>query len=137
MFDVSLISMQYKTPFFICGASYIEKLDLSCIANGIDGLDFRGAYSSVLGACMKELNIGTAFTQSGDQYIGSLNAFDINIRTSSSDGSNADTFAVLETLNVRGQREKTFSFRSFRDMDRSQLKNVYAMGSLFNSFWSS
>lgn len=137
-FDISAESLQYKVPFYIYGASYIESLDLSCIADGIDGIDFRGAYSEVLGAPMKSLNIGTIFTGSENHYVGKLNTFSANLRTSASDNSSADTFKNLETLNIRGQRQGNgLDPYSFRTLDRSQLKNIYAMGSTLTSFYSS
>ena len=112
--------MQYKVPFFIFGASYIEDLDLSCIAGGIDGIDFRGAYSDVLGASIKTLNVGTVFTESNGVYTGTMNTFSINMRTTATDDPTADTFANLETLNIRGQRQGNgLDPYSFRTQDRS------------------
>jgi len=48
-----------KAPIHIYGANFMESIDMSDIASGIDALDLTGTYSDVLGAPLRELNIGT------------------------------------------------------------------------------
>jgi hypothetical protein len=55
-----------KAPIHIYGANFMESIDMSDIATGIDGLDLVGTYSEVLGAPLRELNIGTPLVGSGN-----------------------------------------------------------------------
>jgi len=52
------VSVSTKTPLTIYGATFIEELDVSCIASKIDTINLAGAYSSVLGASLKTFNMG-------------------------------------------------------------------------------
>ena len=135
-FDISGLTLKYKVPFFVRGASYIEKIDLSCIASELDIVRFGSAYSDVLGAPLKEVNLGCPVVSiNNSQYTGVVNAFDLNLSILSDDGKNS--FEHLETLNLRGQKERLFSMYNIRQNNLSQLKNVYAMGGQYSSFYSS
>jgi hypothetical protein len=57
-----------KAPIHIYGANFMEVIDMSDLAIGIDALDITGTYSDVLGAPLKELNIGTPLSGSGTTY---------------------------------------------------------------------
>lgn len=130
-----------KAPIHIYGANFMENIDMSDIAIGIDALDLTGTYSSVLGAPLKVLNIGTPIVGSGDTYTTTLSPGTCGVSPSQT-GINA--FENLETLNIRGHMHLgnvlQFSFginQWIRDLNMSQLKNFYAMGSNLTNFYSS
>jgi hypothetical protein len=58
--------MNTKNPFHIYGANYMETVDFSEIATGLDTIYFSGAYSEVLGSPLKNINIGCPITLAGE-----------------------------------------------------------------------
>jgi hypothetical protein len=60
--DITNLTLSNKVPRYIYGALFMEELDLSCLASRLNILRLGSAYSKVLGAPMKVLNIGTPFT---------------------------------------------------------------------------
>jgi hypothetical protein len=87
LFDLTGESFDKKVPLYLYGATYIEELDLSCFARGLDGLELGGSYSEVEGAPIKVLNIGTKLTPEGDSnhYSSKINVdYAISIRTGTS-----------------------------------------------------
>jgi hypothetical protein len=60
--------MNTKNPFHIYGANFMESVDFSEIATGLDAIDFSGVYSQVLGSPLKNINIGCPVTQNGVNY---------------------------------------------------------------------
>ena len=130
-----------KAPIHIYGANFMEKIDMRDIATGIDALDLTSIYSEVLGAPLKELRIGTHIEGSNDTYTTILSPSTCGVSPSQS-GINA--FENLELLDIRGHMHlgnvQQFSFginQWMRDLDMSQLKNFYAMGSNLTNFYSS
>lgn len=131
-----------KAPIHIYGANFMESIDMSDIATGIDALDLTSTYSQVLGAPLKSLNIGTPIVeQSEDVYTTILSPSTCGVSPTQT-GINA--FENLETLNIRGHMHlgnvQQFSFginQWTRDLNMSQLKNFYAMGSNLTNFYSS
>lgn len=130
-----------KAPIHIYGANFMESIDMSDIAIGIDALDITGTYSDVLGAPLKVLNIGTPMTENGGVYSTTLSPSTCGI-SPVAEGRNA--FENLETLNIRGHKhlgnvqQFTFGINQWiRDLNMSQLKNFYAMGSNLINFYSS
>jgi hypothetical protein len=57
-----------KAPIHIYGANFMESIDMSDLATGIDALDITGTYSDVLGAPLRELNVGTPITGSDHTF---------------------------------------------------------------------
>lgn len=151
-FNIGPITFQAKTPTYIYGANFIEKLDLSVIAPTLARISLGGSYDKVLGAPIKELNVGVPVTQiDADTYTGTLNIADPgNIETTVGEGENK-IYALtnLQTLNIRGQLGQGSetgnfytTFTMLRDLidergDLSQVKNLYAMGSGIVNFVSS
>lgn len=130
-----------KAPIHIYGANFMESIDMRDIATGIDGLDLTSTYSEVLGAPLKELLVGTRIVGSGDTYTTTLSSSTFGVSPSQT-GINA--FENLETLDIRGHKHlgnvQQFSFginQWMRDLNMSQLKNFYAMGSNLTNFYSS
>jgi hypothetical protein len=130
-----------KAPIHIYGANFMESIDMRDIATGIDGLDLTSTYSEVLGAPLKELLVGTPIVGSGDIYTTTLSSSTFGVSPSQT-GINA--FENLETLDIRGHKHlgnvQQFSFginQWMRDLNMSQLKNFYAMGSNLTNFYSS
>ena len=124
-------NLNTKAPFFVYGANFMEEINLSELATGLDGVQIDGVYSEVLGSPLKVLNIGVNFNESPtNTFTGTLAALGGNIR------GNARTFENLQTLNVAGQKNYTDT-RIIRDYDMSELKNFNAMGSGVVNFFSS
>ena len=150
-FNVGPVTFQAKTPTYIYGANFIEKLDLSVIAPTLARVSLGGSYDKVLGAPIKELNLGCAVTSvDANTYTGSVNIADPgNIETTVGEGANK-VYALtnLQTLNIRGQLGQGSetgnfytTFSMLRDItddrgDLSQVKNLYAMGSGIVNFMS-
>lgn len=150
-FNVGPVTFQAKTPTYIYGANFIEKLDLSVIAPTLARVSLGGSYDKVLGAPIKELNLGCAVTAvDANTYSGSINIADPgNIETTVGEGENK-VYALtnLQTLNIRGQLGQGSetgnfytTFSMLRDTvdnrgDLSQVKNLYAMGSGIVNFMS-
>lgn len=123
--------MNTKNPFHVYGANYMETIDLSQIATGLDAIDCSGVYSSVLGSPLKTIIIGCTATEDGNDYLMTLAALGGAIR------GGKDAFENLQNLNIRGQRNFT-SLRNFvYDNNITSLQNVYAMGSGLTNFYSS
>lgn len=150
-FNVGPVTFQAKTPTYIYGANFIEKLDLSVIASTLARVSLGGSYDKVLGAPIKELNVGCPITSiNANEYSGSLNIADPgNIETTVGEGeSKVYALTNLQTLNIRGQLGQGSetgnfytTFSMLRDItdnrgDLSQVKNLYAMGSGIVNFLS-
>ena len=58
-----------KNPILFYGANFMEEIDLSEIAHGLDGVTLDGVYSEVLGSPLKKLNVGVQVTPNEDQNI--------------------------------------------------------------------
>lgn len=129
-FNYEVPTLNTKAPFYVYGANFMETIDLSDIATGLDGIDINGVYSKVLGSPLKTLNIGVNFTESNNVYTGVVATSGGNIRGS------IESLKSLQTLNIAGQRNfnDTYFFRSY---NLEELKNIYAMGSGITNFWSS
>ena len=131
--------MNTKNPFHIYGANFIESVDFSQIAQGLDGITWSGVYSEVLGSPVKEINLGTILTADENNYTTTV------ATTAGSSGDaisqllsgSAECFKSLQNLNIRGYRNA----RNIRDFmynnDISSLQNFYAMGSGLINFYSS
>ena len=148
-FDISTISFSNKVPTKILGATYIEKLDVSCLASRIDLLDIKGAYSSVNGASIREINVGNKITKDTNyndnyHYIGAVNTtYNIRLQVSPQN----DNLENLNTINIRGQLGKRGTNPSLtansllrggnEKTGRTQIKNIYAMGANLSYFQSS
>jgi hypothetical protein len=61
-----------KNPIYFYGANFMEELDFSAIAHGLDGVTLDGMYSEVLGSPMKKLNVGVQITADGSNYTATL-----------------------------------------------------------------
>lgn len=135
--DITALTMSNKVPRYLYGALFMEEVDLSCLASRMNILTLASAYSKVLGAPLKVLNIGVPFTRvDSNHYTGGINGFNISLTSTSNDGD--DAFENLQVLNMRGQREAAFSiYANMREMNRNQLREFYAMGSTFTAFYSS
>jgi hypothetical protein len=67
------------------GANFMEEIDLSDIAHGLDGVSLDGVYSEVLGSPLKRLNVGVHITANEDpnidaQYTATLAALGCQIQ---------------------------------------------------------
>jgi hypothetical protein len=55
-----------KNLILFYGANFMEEIDLSEIAHGLDGVTLDGVYSEVLGSPLKKINVGVAITENSD-----------------------------------------------------------------------
>ena len=120
-----------KNPIYFYGANFMEEIDLSEIAHGLDGITLDGVYSDVLGSPLKSLNVGVPLTADGVSYIATLASLGCQIQ------GNANVFQNLQTLNIRGQLSQTDLTTLVYNNNISELQNVYAMGSGLTTFYSS
>jgi len=58
-----------KNPILFYGANFMEELNLSEIAHGLDGITLDGVYSEILGSPLKKINVGVAITENQDQNV--------------------------------------------------------------------
>lgn len=134
-FDMAIGSAT-KNPMHFFGANFMEEIDLSDIAHGLDGVTLDGVYSEVLGSPLKRLNVGVHITANEDpnidaQYTATLAALGCQIQ------GVADVFQNLQTLNIRGQLNQTDTNGLIYNNNITELQNVYAMGSGLTNFYSS
>ena len=148
-FDISTLSFSNKVPTKILGATYIEELNVSCLASRIDLLDIKGAYSAVNGASIKNINVGNKIekdTNYNDNYhfIGDVNTtYNLRLQVSPTN----DNLENLHTINIRGQLGKRGTNPSItansllrggnEKTGRTQITNIYAMGANMSYFLSS
>ena len=133
-FDITSQALSNKVEFMVYGASFIEIIDCSAFASGIVNIQFNGAYDDVLGAPLKNVNLGCPYTDNGYDLIeGSYNGVLKNI-------SIDNAFDNIETLNINGQISSILS-NLFETLiytgNKTSLKNFYARGSSLTSFYSS
>lgn len=133
VFNVGKDGSSTKEQLNIYGANFIEEIDLSEIAQGLDGVHLSGAYSEVLGSPIKVVNIGTKIAQTDAGYTTTVGLLGGTIE------GDHDVFENLQTLNIRGQRGTgQRSLAGFvYNYDISTLQNIYAMGSGIQDFSSS
>lgn len=120
-----------KNPFHIYGANFVEEINFSEIATGIDGVEFNGVSSKVLGSPLKSLNVGTPLTQTQSGYTTIVATLGCQLQ------GTAQVFENLQSLNIRGQRNITDLNAFIHNNDMSELKEVLAMGSGISNFYSS
>lgn len=120
-----------KNPIYFYGANFMEELDFSAIAHGLDGVTLDGMYSEVLGSPMKKLNVGVQITADGNNYTATLASLGCQIQGA------ANVFENLQSLNIRGQLHQTDLNPLVYGNNISELKEVLAMGSGLTTFYSS
>ena len=120
-----------KNPILIYGANFMEELDLSEIALGLDGVSLDGVYSEVLGSPLKKINVGTQLTPTNNGYTTTVGVLGCQIQ------GTARVFENLTSLNIRGQRNQTDLNVSIYAYDMSEINEVLAMGSGITNFYSS
>ena len=121
-----------KNPVTVYGANFMEEIDLSAIALGLDGVTLDGVYSDVLGSPLKRLNVGTALTTvSEDTRTTTVATLGCQLQGA------ANVFENLVSLNIRGQRNQTDTNANIYNYDMSELQEFLAMGSGITNFYSS
>ena len=120
-----------KNPILIYGANFMEELDFSEIAVGLDGIELSGVYSEVLGSPLKKINVGTILTEIPNGYTTTVGTLGCQIQ------GTAQVFANVTSLNIRGQRNQTTLNSNVYNYDMTELQEVLAMGSGLTDFYSS
>lgn len=131
IFDMAIGSAT-KNPIYFYGANFMEEIDLSDIAHGLDGVTLDGVYSEVLGSPLKSLNVGINITKdTNEDYTGVLSSLGCQIQGTS------DVFKSLQKLNIRGQLNQTDLNGLIYNNNITELQELYAMGSGLTNFYSS
>ena len=120
-----------KNPILVYGANFMEEINLSEIALGLDGVTLDGVYSEVLGSPLKKINVGTALTQTAGGYVTTVGTLGCQIQ------GTARVFTNLVSLNIRGQRNQTDLNATMYSYDMSEVQEILAMGSGLINFYSS
>jgi len=130
-----------KDPTHIFGVLFLEKLDLGKFAIGVEKMVFQNAVDTVLGATIKEINIGNNYDTTANSFSGWVNNGDISISNTASiedmngnEGS-SDALENVETFNATGQLKIQAS--TIITQNRSKLKNIYAAGTSLTTLTSS
>jgi hypothetical protein len=141
-FNLTSEAVTERNNLRIYGAKNIESLKLGGLADGLGTLTVSGAYSDVLGACIKSLDIGTTLTKVDDYtYTGSVNVRTGGISFAYKDGDK-NALQILQDFNLRGQYTvESITPIMFDDLDEnsdlSSVHNIYALGSGLQQFYSS
>ena len=120
-----------KNPILVYGANFMEEIDLSEIALGLDGVTLDGVYSEVLGSPLKRINVGTPLTEITGGYTTTVATLGCQLQGA------ANVFENLTSLNIRGQRNQTDLNATMYSYDMSEVSDVLAMGSGLTNFYSS
>ena len=141
-FDFTSYAFTERNNIAIYGAKNIQELKLGGLADALATITVTGAYSDVLGASLKVLDLGTTLTKvDNNTYNGNVNSRGQEVNIAYADGDK-NALQALQTLNIRGQLSITsITSKMFNDidenMDLSQMQNIYAMGSGLQQFSSS
>lgn len=136
VFDVSGEVFSAKDPSYIYGGTFIEELNVSCLAQKMKAIDVTACYDDVLGAPIKKLNVGIPYTiNSSTSYTGKvsgtslrISAYDIN--------KDADALEHLQDIDVTGQGSITSTQDLISSRNRRNITNVYAIGTSITEFIS-
>lgn len=115
------LSLSTKVPLEIYGSMFFEKLDISTISAQCARLGLGGAYSTISGGTLYELNIGTPSQRN------SPNKYTFAKIGSNKFGIENGHFEHLHTYNIEGQTGLTYDAAQLTFMPA--LENLYAKGS--------
>jgi len=115
------LSLSTKVPLEIYGSMFFEKLDISTISAQIARLGLGGAYSTISGGTLYELNIGTGGSRNNN------NKYTFNKVGSNKFGIENGHFEHLHTYNIEGQTGLTYDAAQLAYMPA--LEYLYAKGS--------
>lgn len=136
-FDVSTAAFSAKDPSYIYGGTFIEEIDLSCMAEKLKAVDFSLCYDSVLGAPIKKLNIGLPYTvNSSTQYTGKVSGTQLRL-TGYDSITQTDAFENLAILDITGQSTITNTQELLQTRNRKNITDFYAIGTGITEFSSS
>lgn len=137
VFDVSTASFSTKDPSYIYGGTFIESIDLSCLSEKLKAADFSLCYDDVLGAPIKQLNVGLPYTvNSATSYTGKVSGTECRL-TGYDTINHTDAFENLQFIDITGQGkiEDTLDFLYARN--RKNVTDFYAIGTGITTFTSS
>lgn len=136
-FDVSTAAFSAKDPSYIYGGTFIEEIDLSCMAEKLKAADFSLCYDNILGAPIKKLNIGLPYTVvSPTEYSGKVSGTQLRL-TGYDSLAQVDAFENLQEINITGQSTITNTQELLQTRNRKSVANFYAIGTGITEFSSS
>ena len=135
-FDISRTGFSAKDPAYIYGGTFIEEINLSCLAEKLKAADLSLCYDDVLGAPIKVLNVGIPHTKTSDTvYSGKTSGTQLRL-TGYDTSKEVDAFANLKTLDITGQSTITSTQDLIATYNRKNLQNLYAIGTSITQFIS-
>jgi hypothetical protein len=125
-----------KNPMLFYGANFMEEINLSEIAHGLDGITLDGIYSDVLGSPLKRLIVGIQISENTNEqvdaeYTGTLASLGCQIQ------GNANVFQSLQKLDIRGQVNQKSLNTFVYNNNITELQEILAMGSGITDLYSS
>lgn len=136
-FDVSTAAFSAKDPSYIYGGTFIEEIDLSCMAEKLKAADFSLCYDNTLGAPIKRLNIGLPYTEtSATEYSGKVSGTQLRL-TGYNSTDNTDAFENLQFIDITGQSTITNTQELLTTRNRKSVTDIYAIGTGITEFSSS
>lgn len=125
-----------KNPMLFYGANFMEEINLSEIAHGLDGITLDGMYSDVLGSPLKRLIVGIQISENTNEqvdaeYTGTLASLGCQIQ------GNANVFQSLQKLDIRGQVNQKSLNTFVYNNNITELQEILAMGSGITDLYSS
>lgn len=130
-FDISQKIFSAKDPAHIYGATFVEEIDVSCLAKSLNSINLSSCYDAVLGAPVKSVNVGIPYiseTTTQKQGYASGTKFSLI----GSDGGK-DALENMITLNVTGQSNINGGLSGLIE-GRKNLQNLYAIGTDITAF---
>ena len=132
IYNLTANAFSAKDPTHIFGVLFLEKLNLGKFAIGIEKMVFQNAVDPVLGATIKEINIGNDHGDLEDSFVGWVNNGEMSISNTASisdmngtEGS-SDALENVEVFRATGQLKMQIS--NIITSNRSRLKKIYAAG---------
>ena len=136
-FDVSTAAFSAKDPSYIYGGTFIESIDLSCLSEKLKAADFSLCYDEVLGAPIKQLNVGLPYTvNSSTSYTGKVSGTECRL-TAYDSVNRTDAFENLQVLDITGQGSITNTDELLYTRNRKNVTDFYAIGTGITEFTSS
>lgn len=136
-FDVSTAAFSAKDPSYIYGGTFVERINLSCLAEKLKAADFSLCYDQVLGAPIKEINVGLPYQViSENEYRGKVSGTQFRL-TGYNTTEDTDAFENLQVLDITGQSTIDNTQELLGARNRRNIVDFFAIGSGLTSFTSS
>lgn len=131
VFDVSDKIFSAKDPAHIYGSTFVEEIDVSCLAKSLNSINLSSCYDNVLGAPVKVVNVGIPYiSETATHREGYTSGTKFSLIGSS---GGKDALENMVTLNVTGQSNINGGLSGLID-GRKNIQNIYALGTDITAF---